>query len=510
MHPYVSATLTIAFFFIIQRLFASRNRVRLPPGPHRWPIIGNLLDMPRETPWLTFSEWGRKHGDISSITVLGQPVIILNSVKAATELLTNKGKIYSNRPELSPTGELIGWKNILPLLRIGESFKRYRKFWHQEFGTHLAMKKYHGIEETAMVKFLRDIGKSSQDLTSHIKTHIGAVTLGITFGFDVNGPDDPGVTGLDHAMQQFAIVTAPESFLVNLVPALRYIPSWLPGGGLFKKCAISVENLDMLGTAPYEAAKSQIDAGLTRDCLLSTIYRSDVSPDEAHIIKWATASIAAGGFSTRLSFFQVFFLLMSLNVDVQRRAQAEIDGVVGSGRLPNFKDRENLPYVDVLCREIFRFHAVVPTGLPHVALEDDIHDGYTIPKGSLIVANIWNMLHDPQSYADPDTFNPSRFISSEGHPAERDIYDFIFGFGRRVCPGRVLADTSLFIMVAMTLAVYDISKFVDENGVTVEPVLKPLTGSVSQPTPFKCSIKPRSPAAQALLISHADSEVDNA
>jgi len=195
---------------------------------------------------------------------------------------------------------------------------------------------------------------------------------------------------------------------------------------------------------------------------------------------------------------------MSLYPEAQHNAQAEIDEVIGNTRFPTFADRENLPYVNALCREVLRFHSVVPTGLPHMVMGDDIHAGFFIPKGSLVIANLWNMLHDPQTYEDPDTFNPSRFLSYSGHKAERDIYDFIFGFGRRICPGRVLADTSLFIMAAMALSVLDISKSVSADGTTVEPVLKPLSGSVSQPTPFNCLIETRSSQALALLMEETE------
>ncbi|KAG6906667.1 hypothetical protein DXG01_012695 [Tephrocybe rancida] len=197
---------------------------------------------------------------------------------------------------------------------------------------------------------------------------------------------------------------------------------------------------------------------------------------------------------------------MSLHPEVQIKARAEIEEAVGTDRLPTFADRPKLPYINAICREIFRFHTVVPNGLPHVVMEDDIHDGFLIPKGSIIIANLWNMLHDPESYAEPHKFNPSRFITTKDHIAERDVYDIIFGFGRRICPGmsiltgRVLADGSLFIVAAMSLAVLDISKFVGEDGKVVEPTLHPLNGSVSQPTPFKCSIKVRSPEALALLM----------
>jgi cytochrome P450 len=104
---------------------------------------------------------------------------------------------------------------------------------------------------------------------------------------------------------------------------------------------------------------------------------------------------------------------MTLFPDVQKKAQAEIDAVVGPDRLPSFADRDSLPYTEALVKEVHRWNVVAPTGMrilfiafinrraaltthltavPHHVTEDDIHDGYHIPKGSLVIPNIWLVL----------------------------------------------------------------------------------------------------------------------
>lgn len=84
-----------------------------------------------------------------------------------------------------------------------------------------------------------------------------------------------------------------------------------------------------------------------------------------------------------------FFLAMVLHPDVQLRAREEIDRVVGGDRLPNVKDRENLPYIEAVLKEAFRWHPIAPMGLPHLATEDDVYQGCLIPKGAIIIPNIW-------------------------------------------------------------------------------------------------------------------------
>jgi cytochrome P450 len=80
---------------------------------------------------------------------------------------------------------------------------------------------------------------------------------------------------------------------------------------------------------------------------------------------------------------------MGLFPDVQRKAQEEIERVVGHNRLPNMADRINLPYINAVVKEVLRWHPVAPMGLPHMSTVDDNYDNYFIPKGSIILPNIW-------------------------------------------------------------------------------------------------------------------------
>jgi cytochrome P450 len=90
-----------------------------------------------------------------------------------------------------------------------------------------------------------------------------------------------------------------------------------------------------------------------------------------------------------VSSLSSFFLALKLYPEVQRTAQEEIDRVVGADRLPNYEDRESLAYVDAVVKEVLRWHPIGPMGLPHKTDEDDVLDGYLIPKGALLLPNIW-------------------------------------------------------------------------------------------------------------------------
>jgi cytochrome P450 len=110
------------------------------------------------------------------------------------------------------------------------------------------------------------------------------------------------------------------------------------------------------------------------------------------------------------------------------------------------------------------------------------------------------LLRDESIYSDPLTFNPERFVASEAKPAEIDPR-ICFGFGRRICPGVRVAEASLFLYFATTLATYQISKTVDESGAVLEPTVRYTNRLICHLMPFPCTIKPRSEQAVALIRS---------
>ncbi|KAG1745658.1 cytochrome P450 [Suillus lakei] len=490
--------------YLVKQVVTKKNPAPYPPGPRGWPLVGNVSDMPHIKPWLTFAEWGKKYGDISHIEVLGRHIIVLNSVKTTMEMLDNKGTLYSDRPILPMGGELVGGKDFLALLPYSDRFRLYRKNFHRVIGSRAAVDAYNEIEEVETRRFLKRVLAKPDELQEHVRHTAGAVILRISHGYEVKENDDPF---LDLAKRVFADgsrATAPGAFMVDILPFLAKVPTWFPGAG-FKRIARELrKNLEEMVSAPHKLVKDQMAAGIALTSFTSNLLEgSDGSAEEDHSVKWSAFSLYAGGADTTVSAIYSLFLAMTLFPDVQKKAQAEIDAVVGPDRLPSFADRDSLPYTEALVKEVLRWNVVTPTGFPHCVAEDDIHDGYFIPKGSLVFPNIWSMLNDPRTYANPSQFNPERFLAKDGKEPETEPRTMCFGFGRRICPGLHLAESSIWISTAMSLAVFDISKVV-ENGVEINPEVDSLSGTASHPKPFKCCVKPRSATALGLIEQEAN------
>jgi len=288
------------------------------------------------------------------------------------------------------------------------------------------------------------------------------------------------------------------AFLVDVLPILRHVPEWLPGAAWKKKVPKYRKTLHDTVNSTYDWVKQQIVAGTAQQSFTSDMLNNQpVTVEEDHIIKWAAASLYTGGVDTIPSTIQSFFLAMTLHTSMQQKAQAELDAVVGTDRLPTPADRARLPYFEALLCEVIRTY-IYGIGVPHMVCEDDVYNGYFIPKGAIVLVNVTQCSRDPRVYANPEVFFPERFMASEGGVKEADPRDHVFGFGRRICPAKLFADASVWLACASVIATFDIRPPV-KNGAPMLPLVKHTDGAIPHPEPFECVIKARSKAAEAII-----------
>ncbi|GJJ12868.1 hypothetical protein Clacol_007114 [Clathrus columnatus] len=308
-------SLPVAIFAILLSLLLISKRAKnRPPGPKGWPVIGNLPQMPKMHEWLTFSEWSKDYGDCIYLTILGQPILVLNSLKAATELLDQRSSIYSSRPRLVMAGDL----------------------------------------------------------------YSGSVILKVTYGYQTAARGDHFLLLAEKVMAAFSEASQPGNWLVDLIPWLRYIPDWTPGA-TFKKKAAEWSKLHMeVIEGPYIWAKKNQDSSkLITPNVTTTVLSQQIDsllPEDENILLWATASL---------------FGAMALHPDVQRKGQQEVDTVLRGQRLPKIADLPSLPFVETIMREVLRWNPVTPLGVPHLLTQEDNYRTYTIPKGTIVMPNIW-------------------------------------------------------------------------------------------------------------------------
>ncbi|KAF8491754.1 cytochrome P450, partial [Gautieria morchelliformis] len=184
------------------------------------------------------------------------------------------------------------------------------------------------------------------------------------------------------------------------------------------------------------------------------------------------------------SVLATFFLMMTLHPEAQAKAQAEIDALLARQHLPTMHDQKYVPCIEALIKEIYCFHPVAPLVI-HSPLEDDVSQGYLIPKGSSVFTNIWAILHNEKTFPEPHRFIPERFAPTDpGHKLPLDPRSVIFGFvcldhTGSICPGQHLGDTSVFLAISTCLATLHITKQVDDRGAEVDLIIDFTSGHTS-------------------------------
>ncbi|KAH7884345.1 cytochrome P450 [Phlebopus sp. FC_14] len=437
-------------------------------------------------------------GDIYRVRLLTQDAIIVNSLDHAKALLEQRSQIYSSRPYIAAV-DILDCKWNLAFAPYGDRWRLRRRVFQQPLRPE-GLVTYRPVQLRCARELVKNMIEAPAKYAEHLELHSASIIMSSMYDHHPTSPNDVMMGKMQDINRIFTSAVTPEqSAVFNVFPWLKHVPSWVPGFS-FKRAFSSFRAMAAWWRdAPFEYTLTKKAHGTLGRCIiqdaLSRINEDDTSAQEKQeAVKEASAVSFAAGVDTTASSVQVFVLAMTMYPEVQRRAQKEIETVVGSDRLPNFKDRPNLPYVEAVLRETMRWHPVAPLSLPHCNISDDIYNGYMIPRGTTIIPNTWAMAHDETKYPDPMTFNPSRFFDENG-ALNNDTVSYAFGFGRRVCLGRYLADGSTWSAIVHLLATFTFQR--DEGS---PPVLRFTTSLTSQPEPFKVDILPRYDAEKLVAL----------
>jgi len=505
----VAILLAAIFRLIYTRLFNKYSGLRLPPGPKALPLLGNILQLPAVHKERTFAEWGKAYGDVVFVRFLRTPVVILNSLQAAQDLLDKNSAKYSDRPQITIVSEMTGWDSSLVPIRYGDRFRRYRKWMHEALGTKAALKAYLPLQHREAYTFVQGLIERPEALRLHINRFAAALLVDMAYGHNIKSLDDPYVHLADKAMGEIVEGGYPGLMFVDFVPMriLKLLPSWTPGpiGWFIKKAKGVSDAAEQMLDTPYNMVTEAMASGTARPSMTSSVLsqimsKGEVTKQDEIDIKGAAGVLYAAGTETTVSTLSSFILAMVMHPQVFKKARAEVDRVIGTGRLPELDDREHMPYLECLLKEVYRWGLAAPLGLVHKLMSDDEYRGYHIPGGSTVIANLWAMSRDERIYFEPESFRPERFSPQDGGSADLpDPRSFIFGFGRRVCPGRLMADDSLWLVMATVLVTLDIEKAQTPTGDEISPVPNYSSGFISQPLEFPYDIRARSKASVDLV-----------
>ncbi|KAH9056472.1 cytochrome P450 [Lactarius vividus] len=481
---------------------AQRAFRNLPPGPKGLPILGDAVHI-TDLDWLASSQRMDEYGDIMMyVSALGKGVLVINTPRVAIDLLEKRSNIYSDRQRYICAGEFSTKNLILSMTPYGNLWRRFRRVAVEGFSKSAA-KHFHVTQGREALMLALALMKSPSTLRSHLQRHALSIMFTINYHFQpIASVDDPVIVEIVKHSERLLHEIQPGTRLVEFFSWMRYIPS---GFAKWKRDAEYwfVQDTLMFGGHLSKVA-NDLANGINRPSFGASVIQNQSKHDLSECEQaWLVGHMLSVGGETTSTTLMWWVLAMLAYPEVQTRAHAELDEVVGNPRPPTIADLPSLPYIRAMVKEALRWSPSVPFGLPHASTEDDWYEGMFIPKGTTCLPNMRILNFDPEVFgSNAKDFDPARYLDDKGQVKSpmvgREEGHMSFGFGRRICPGRFVAETTLGIDMATLLWAMRFERPEGARGeLDVHTVV--YAGVTAFPRPFECNMIPRFTEAEALL-----------
>lgn len=496
LYNVLAAVLVSSFVALIISKLRSRNKPPLPPGPKGWPLVGDLRAIADDKHKYWY-QIGQEYGPLASVKVGPLTFIIINSHDVAHDLIVKRFANYSGRartPFIEILDESKDWTSKLILTRqYGPDYRLHRRMLESGMTAAYA-NRFHGLMELETCQLLNDlikdkdsrtVGMNSVLLFKHIERVQTSFVIGGTYGFRTPHRLDPNLTTIiksSHDSNEIAV----SQTLLNFFPALKYLPKYLSP---YYKAAAKVRDyttpwvhghlITALERPGWNLAKQSYAIGMKEG---STPRDIEVNLE----------SNVYGGVETSPRELMWVIVAAITQRDVVRKVQAQLDEVVGPNRLPNFIDRSKLTYVDAFLREVMRWRPIMADSIPHRVEKDDVYNGVLIPANALIMPNSWGINRDTKYFGDDvEEFIPERWFTNRDPKngiLRHDLPTPVFGYGRRTCAGKRIAEDGMYMQMARLLWAFD---FQEVDGEPVDPNADLRHTFTVPPAPFKVKFMPR-------------------
>ncbi|TFK20507.1 O-methylsterigmatocystin oxidoreductase [Coprinopsis marcescibilis] len=495
MIPTLSAVLGIVLAAVVLvRLKRNRSVLPLPPGPKPLPIFGNLFDIPKLNAWEKYRKMCRENGGMVYLTFFGHGLLVLGTAEMANDLLDKSSAEFSDRPP-SVIRKMVEMDWVWGLLNYGNEWRDRRRMFHQHVGKS-GLLQYHAIFYDERDKLLRELAQAPDQFRHLFRMFFGKSIMRMSYGVNDDEWNKNLILESEQLFRDFTEVTRPGRLWVSTLPSLKHIPGWLPGAGFQRRLAELTKISRHVLNSPFQKAMDDLnnpDKIKGPSMAASFIENSLDDPSKQLDARSVCAQAYLAGIDSTVTAATGLVIALAKYPHVQQNGLEEIESIVGTGILPTLQDRDSLPYIQAIVRELTRWHVVAPLAVPHVSSVDTEYKGYFIPKGTIVFANVWSYLHNPEVFPDPKEFKPERFLKDGLLDTElMEKASVGFGFGRRICPGRFMSDELMFILVTSLICGFKISSAKDANGDDIPLDLKiQATSSIATPAPFECHIEAR-------------------
>lgn len=480
------------------------RRIKDFSGPPNWPLVGNIPDI-KYNAAEKYREWSKKYGAVYQIQLGNEPVIVVNSAESARKIFGGNSQALSSRPVfwtfhkvLSNTaGTTIGTSPY------NESLKRRRKGAASALNKpsiamyidHLDLETKDFIKEGFEDGKAGTVGVNPMPMVERLSL---SLALTLNWGTRMGSRHDPmfhEICEVEAAISKFRSTTGN---LQDYIPILRLNPF-----SFGTKSAKEHRNRrDVYLTRLNCDLDDRMEKGIHKPCIQANIIQDKEAALNKEELTSISLTMLSGGLDTITTLVQWSVALLAQRPDIQRKAVQEIRKYYSENEpLADAYDDQKCHYVNALVKECLRYYTVLRLALPRATVKDVMYEGKLIPAGSTIYLNAWACNMDPEVWADPETFRPSRWLEQPEAPL------FTYGLGYRMCAGSLLANRELYLVFLRMLNSFEI---VQDSEVDVHPVRgsSDPTSLVTMCRPYKVLFKPRNEGALREALRRADERLD--
>ncbi|KAM6973770.1 cytochrome P450 2F3-like [Aplochiton taeniatus] len=468
------STLILAGLFLALLLMISlksRGKHNLPPGPSGYPLVGNLPQLDKRSPFKSLQKLSETYGPVMTVHLGLRRVVVLFGYDAVKEALVDQADDFTGRAAIpfffKPTrgyGLFISngerWRQLrrftLTTLRDFGMGRKDSEEWIQEESRQLIER----IENTKGLPF---------EPAFFLSCSVSNVICGLVFGQRFRYQDDNFLRLLTITSEFIKFGSSPLGELYNIFP---WLMDCLPGR--HHTVFSQAEEVMAFVSKKIQEHSENINPAAPRDyidCFLNRIEKEKESGvSEFHndnLVSTVLNLFLAGTETTSITLRYALAMLMKYP-DIQERVHQEIDTVIGQERSPNMEDRKSLPFTDAVIHEMQRFMDVAPFNVPHYTLKDISFRGYNIPKDTLILPMLHSVLKDKSQWDAPWSFDPKHFLDQNGNFKTNPAF-LPFSAGKRACVGESLARMEIFIFLVSLLQHFTFSSPGGPDSIVLTP-----------------------------------------
>ncbi|GMI67334.1 cytochrome P450, family 76, subfamily C, polypeptide 4 [Hibiscus trionum] len=432
---------------------------KLPPGPRRLPILGNILDL-GDKPHRSLAKLAQIHGPVMSLKLGSLITVVVSSETMAKEVLQKQDLFFSNRTILDAVRATRHHEVGMTWIPVSPLWRTFRKLCNSHIFTAAKLDANEYLRRDKIRQLIADVRRSclkGEAISIGQAAFNATINLLSNTVFSVDLVDPNSSDAQEFRKTVWGIMAeAGKPNLADYFPLLQKLD---PQGIRGRMTVHFQKLLHLFGQLFDERSQSRKSQNSTAsndvlDTLLDIIEGGVEKLNRNHIVHLFLVLFVAGT-DTTSSTLEWAMAEVLRNPQVLLKAKKELEEAIGKGNPIEECDINRLPYLQAIIKETFRMHPVVPLLLPRRAGCDADLCGYKVPEGSQVFVNVWAIGRDPSIWENPNSFAPERFSGSEIDVKGRNFGLVPFGAGRRICPGLPLASRMLHLMLGSLINSFD-------------------------------------------------------